>query len=127
MSLRLYDTGTRSVLDFQPRKPGEVGVYLCGLTVQGPPHIGHLRSGVSYDVLIRWLRRSGYQVTYVRNVTDIDDKILVRGEEQGRPWWSIAYENERKLALILEGEGVRAKRGLSALKMSFSDNGAAAR
>lgn len=98
MSLRLYDTGTRSVLDFQPRKPGEVGVYLCGLTVQGPPHIGHLRSGVSYDVLIRWLRRSGYQVTYVRNVTDIDDKILVRGEEQGRPWWAIAYENERKLA-----------------------------
>ncbi|MFC3493553.1 cysteine--tRNA ligase [Glycomyces rhizosphaerae] len=98
MSLRLYDTGTRSVLDFQPRKPGEVGVYLCGLTVQGPPHIGHLRSGVSYDVLIRWLRRSGYQVTYVRNVTDIDDKILVRGEEQGRPWWAIAYENERRLA-----------------------------
>ncbi len=98
MSLRLYDTGTRSVLDFQPRKPGEVGVYLCGLTVQGPPHIGHLRSGVSYDVLIRWLRRSGYQTTYVRNVTDIDDKILVRGEEQGRPWWAIAYENERKLA-----------------------------
>jgi len=98
VSLRLYDTGTRSVLDFQPRKPGEVGVYLCGLTVQGPPHIGHLRSGVSYDVLIRWLRRSGYKVTYVRNVTDVDDKILVRGEEQGRPWWSIAYENERKLA-----------------------------
>ncbi|MFG3341712.1 cysteine--tRNA ligase [Glycomyces sp. NPDC048151] len=94
MSLRLYDTGTRSVIDFQPRKPGEVGVYLCGLTVQGPPHIGHLRSGVSYDVLIRWLRRSGYKVTYVRNVTDIDDKILVRGEEQGRPWWSIAYANE---------------------------------
>jgi cysteinyl-tRNA synthetase len=98
VSLRLYDTGTRSVLDFQPRKPGEVGVYLCGLTVQGPPHIGHLRSGVSYDVLIRWLRRSGYQVTYVRNITDIDDKILVRGEEQARPWWAIAYENERLLA-----------------------------
>ncbi|WP_205324095.1 cysteine--tRNA ligase [Glycomyces sp. YM15] len=94
MSLRLYDTGTRSVLDFQPRKPGEVGVYLCGLTVQGPPHIGHLRSGISYDVLIRWLRRSGYNVTYVRNVTDVDDKIFVRGEEQGRPWWSIAYANE---------------------------------
>ncbi|GAA2141513.1 cysteine--tRNA ligase [Glycomyces algeriensis] len=98
MSLRLYDTGTRSVIDFQPRKPGEVGVYLCGLTVQGPPHIGHLRSGVSYDVLIRWLRRSGYNVTYVRNITDIDDKILVRGEEQGRPWWSIAYANECVLA-----------------------------
>ncbi|THV40776.1 cysteine--tRNA ligase [Glycomyces buryatensis] len=98
MSLRLYDTGTRSVRDFQPRKTDEVGVYLCGLTVQGPPHIGHLRSGVSYDLLIRWLRRSGYNVNYVRNVTDIDDKILVRGAEQGRPWWAIAYENERKLA-----------------------------
>jgi cysteinyl-tRNA synthetase len=99
VSLRLYDTGTRSVRDFQPRKPGHVGVYLCGLTVQGPPHIGHLRSGLAYDLIVRWLRRTGYDVTYVRNVTDIDDKILVRGEEQGRPWWSIAYENERKLAL----------------------------
>jgi cysteinyl-tRNA synthetase len=98
VSLRLYDTGTRSIREFQPRNPGRVGVYLCGLTVQGPPHIGHLRSGVSYDVLIRWLRRSGYDVTYVRNVTDVDDKILVRGEEQGRPWWAIAYENEQKLA-----------------------------
>jgi cysteinyl-tRNA synthetase len=99
VSLRLYDTGTRSVRDFQPRKPGHVGVYLCGLTVQGPPHIGHLRSGLAYDLIVRWLRRTGYDVTYVRNVTDIDDKILVRGEEEGRPWWSIAYENERKLAL----------------------------
>jgi cysteinyl-tRNA synthetase len=98
VSLRLYDTGTRTVREFRPRKADEVGVYLCGLTVQGPPHIGHLRSGVSYDVLIRWLRRSGYNVTYVRNITDIDDKILVRGREQGRPWWAIAYENERKLA-----------------------------
>ena len=108
MSLRLYDTGTRAVRDFRPRKAGEVGVYLCGLTVQGPPHIGHLRSGVSYDLLIRWLRRSGYNVTYVRNVTDIDDKILVRGAEQGRPWWSIAYENERKLAESYAALGVEA-------------------
>lgn len=108
MSLRLYDTGTRSVRDFHPRKPGEVGVYLCGLTVQGPPHIGHLRSGVAYDVLIRWLRRSGHRVTYVRNVTDIDDKILVRGIEQDRPWWAIAYENERKLTAGYAALGVEA-------------------
>ena len=100
MSLRLYDTGTRTLREFKPRTAGHVGIYICGLTVQGPPHIGHLRSGVSYDVLINWLRHSGYQVTNVRNVTDIDDKIFVRGEEQGRPWWSIAYENERIL-----GEG----------------------
>ncbi|GAB3997403.1 hypothetical protein GCM10029992_20200 [Glycomyces albus] len=108
MSLRLYDTGTRTVRDFRPRKAGEVGVYLCGLTVQGPPHIGHLRSGLSYDLLIRWLRRSGYHVTYVRNITDIDDKILVRGAEQGRPWWAIAYENERRLAESYAALGVEA-------------------
>jgi cysteinyl-tRNA synthetase len=108
VSLRLYDTGTRSVRDFRPRNPDRVGVYLCGLTVQGPPHIGHLRSGVSYDVLVRWLRRTGYDVTYVRNVTDIDDKILVRGEEQGRPWWAIAYENERVLARDYAALGVLA-------------------
>jgi len=108
VSLRLYDTGTRSLRDFQPLKPGEASVYLCGLTVQGPPHIGHLRSGVSYDVLIRWLRRIGYRTTYVRNVTDIDDKILVRGEEQGRPWWAIAYENERILARDYAALGVLA-------------------
>ncbi|GAB3224515.1 cysteine--tRNA ligase [Glycomyces halotolerans] len=108
MSLRLYDTGTRTVRDFRPRTGGHVGVYLCGLTVQGPPHIGHLRSGVSYDVLIRWLRRSGYDVTYVRNITDIDDKILVRGAEQHRPWWAIAYENERRLADGYAALGVQA-------------------
>ncbi|QSB04827.1 cysteine--tRNA ligase [Natronoglycomyces albus] len=106
MSLRLYDTGTRSVREFRSRKEGEVGIYLCGLTVQGPPHIGHLRSGVSYDVLIKWLRHSGYHVTYVRNVTDVDDKIMVRGEEQGRPWWSIAYENERVLSRAYAALGV---------------------
>nr|WP_277606057.1 cysteine--tRNA ligase [Glycomyces sp. L485] len=106
--MRLYDTGTRTVRDFQPRKPGRAGVYLCGLTVQGPPHIGHLRSGVAYDVLIRWLRRSGYDVTYVRNITDIDDKILVRGQEQHRPWWSIAYQNERRLAADYAALGVEA-------------------
>ncbi len=81
-------------------------MYLCGLTVQGPPHIGHLRSGVSYDVLVRWLRHRGHRVTYVRNLTDIDDKILVRGAEQSRPWWAIAYENERILAADYAALGV---------------------
>ncbi|MDR7323882.1 MULTISPECIES: cysteine--tRNA ligase [Catenuloplanes] len=98
MTLRLYDTATRSVRDFVPRSPGKVGIYLCGLTVQSPPHIGHLRSGVNYDVLRRWLTRSGLDVTFVRNVTDIDDKILAKSTEQDRPFWSIAYENEVKLA-----------------------------
>ena len=98
MTLRLYDTATRSVRDFVPREAGKVGVYLCGLTLQAPPHIGHLRSGVNYDVLRRWLLASGFEVTFIRNLTDIDDKILVRAMEQGRPFWSIAYANELVLA-----------------------------
>ncbi|MFF5215203.1 cysteine--tRNA ligase [Micromonospora sp. NPDC000442] len=98
MTLRLYDTATRSVRDFVPREAGKVGVYLCGLTLQAPPHIGHLRSGVNYDVLRRWLTAAGFQVTFIRNVTDIDDKILVKAQEQQRPFWSIAYANELKLA-----------------------------
>ncbi|GAB3856455.1 cysteine--tRNA ligase [Micromonospora andamanensis] len=98
MTLRLYDTATRSVRDFVPREAGKVGVYLCGLTLQAPPHIGHLRSGVNYDVMRRWLSAAGFQVTFIRNVTDIDDKILVKAQEQQRPFWSIAYANEVKLA-----------------------------
>ena len=85
VTLRLYDTATRSVRDFVPLVPGKVGIYLCGLTVQSPPHIGHLRSGVNYDVLRRWLLHSGYEVTFIRNITDIDDKILAKAVEQGAP------------------------------------------
>ncbi|MEU5548325.1 MULTISPECIES: cysteine--tRNA ligase [unclassified Micromonospora] len=103
MTLRLYDTATRSVRDFVPREAGKVGVYLCGLTLQAPPHIGHLRSGVNYDVLRRWLLAAGFEVTFVRNLTDIDDKILVKAQEQAQPFWSIAYANELKL-----GEAYRA-------------------
>ncbi|OLB81132.1 MAG: cysteine--tRNA ligase [Actinobacteria bacterium 13_2_20CM_2_71_6] len=94
MSLRLYDTVTRSVRDFVPKTPGQAGIYLCGLTVQSEPHIGHLRSGVNYDVLRRWLVRSGYEVRFIRNITDIDDKVLAKACEQGRPFWAIAYANE---------------------------------
>ncbi len=93
MTLRLYDTATRSVRDFVPSTPGQVGIYLCGLTVQSSPHIGHLRSAVNYDVLRRWLLHTGLDVTFVRNVTDVDDKILQKSAEQGRPFWAIAYEN----------------------------------
>lgn len=97
MTLRLYDTATRSVRDFVPREAGKVGIYLCGLTLQAPPHIGHLRSGVNYDVLRRWLLARGFEVRFIRNLTDIDDKILVKAVEQDRPYWSIAYANELKL------------------------------
>jgi cysteinyl-tRNA synthetase len=103
VTLRLYDTATRSVRDFVPRSPGQAGIYLCGLTVQSGPHIGHLRSGVNYDVLRRWLLHSGHEVRFVRNITDIDDKILVKSVEQGRPFWAIAYRNE-----LLLGAAYRA-------------------
>jgi cysteinyl-tRNA synthetase len=98
VSLRLYDTATRSVRDFVPRVPGEVAIYLCGLTVQSPPHIGHLRSAVNYDVLRRWLLHSGLRVSFIRNITDVDDKVLVKSSEAGVPFWSLAYANERILS-----------------------------
>ncbi|MGH3682471.1 MAG: cysteine--tRNA ligase [Natronosporangium sp.] len=98
MTLRLYDTASRRVADLIPGTPGRVGIYLCGLTLQAGPHIGHLRSGVNYDVLRRWLVRSGYQVTLVRNLTDIDDKLLANSAATGVPYWAIAYANEVTLA-----------------------------
>lgn len=98
MTLRLYDTATRQVADVVPGTPGQVGIYQCGITVQSGPHLGHLRSGVSYDVLRRWLEHSGYQVTLIRNITDIDDRVLARAQESGRPFWSLAYANELAVA-----------------------------
>ena len=95
MTLRLYDTAARKVRDFVPLVPGKVSLYLCGATVQAPPHIGHIRSAVSFDVLVRWLKASGYQVTFCRNVTDIDDKILRVAAAEGVPWWQVALRNER--------------------------------
>ena len=97
MSLRLYDTATRSVRDFVPLVEGKVGIYHCGLTVQGAPHIGHIRKEVVFDVLRRWLERSGLEVSIVANVTDIDDKILVKADEAGTEWFALAYANERAL------------------------------
>ena len=106
MSLRLYDTATREVRDFEPVVAGEVGIYLCGATVQAPPHIGHVRSGVAFDVLVRWLQRTGYHVTMVRNVTDIDDKILAKSAAAGQPWWAWAMENERAFTAAYDALGV---------------------
>jgi cysteinyl-tRNA synthetase len=85
-----------------------VGIYLCGLTVQAGPHIGHLRSGVNYDVLRRWLERAGYDVTFIRNITDIDDKVLQRSIETGQPFWAVAYANERILEAAYADLGVLA-------------------
>jgi cysteinyl-tRNA synthetase len=98
VSLRLFDTATRTVRDFAPLVTGEVSIYLCGLTVQSPPHIGHLRSAVNYDVLRRWLLHAGLRVRFIRNITDVDDKVLAKSVELQEPFWSIAYANERILA-----------------------------
>jgi cysteinyl-tRNA synthetase len=97
VTLRLYDTATRSVRDFVPLREGKVGIYLCGLTVQSEPHVGHVRSGVNFDVLRRWLAVRGFDVTFIRNITDIDDKILVKSAEQGRAWYNLAYMMRREL------------------------------
>jgi cysteinyl-tRNA synthetase len=94
-SLNLYDTKSRKVSSFNPIKKGEVGIYLCGATVQAPPHIGHIRSGVNFDILRRWLITSGYKVTFIRNVTDIDDKIIHKAGHEEITWWQVAAKYER--------------------------------
>jgi len=93
--LKLYNTATRAVSEFKPLVPGNVGIYLCGATVQAPPHIGHVRSGVNFDILRRWLLASGFDVTFIRNVTDIDDKILQKSVTEEMPWWAVAMKYER--------------------------------
>jgi cysteinyl-tRNA synthetase len=97
VTLRLHDTRTSAVRDFVPLEQGRVGVYVCGLTVQSEPHVGHVRSAVNFDVLRRWLLAKGFEVTFIRNVTDIDDKILLKSAEQGRPWYNLAYAMKREL------------------------------
>ncbi len=106
MTLRLHDTATREVREFVPLEEGRAGIYVCGLTVQSEPHVGHVRSAVSFDVLRRWLLHQGYQVTFIRNVTDIDDKILAKGAEQGRPWFEVAYLMGRELGRVLDSINV---------------------
>jgi cysteinyl-tRNA synthetase len=96
VALRLYDSFTRQVRDFVPLVDGKVGIYVCGPTPQSSPHIGHVRAQVSFDVLRRWLTYGGLQVTYVRNVTDIDDKILVKSAAEDRPWWAHAFLFEQE-------------------------------
>ena len=95
MSLNLYDTATREVSEFKPLVAGQVSIYVCGATVQAAPHIGHVRSAVNFDILRRWLVKSGYDVTFIRNVTDIDDKILQKAMVEKMSWWALALKYER--------------------------------
>jgi len=105
MTLRLHDTAARAVREFIPVTPGKASVYLCGATVQAPPHIGHIRSGVCFDILVRWLAASGYQVTFCRNVTDIDDKILRVAGGEGVAWWVVAERNQRAFTRAYDALG----------------------
>lgn len=106
MTLRIFDTGTRSLRDFEPIRPGHASVYLCGATPQTQPHIGHVRSGVAFDILRRWLIAQGLDVAFVRNVTDIDDKILTKAAENGRPWWEWVSTYEREFTWAYNQLGV---------------------
>ena len=104
--LKLYDTASHAVSAFTPIKPGEVGMYVCGATVQSSPHIGHIRAAVAFDIVRRWFLKLGYQVTFVRNVTDIDDKILDKAAAAGQQWWARAYYYEREFTQVYADLGV---------------------
>ena len=107
MTFHLYDSARRAVVEFQPLEAGKVSIYACGATVQSAPHLGHVRKEVNFDVLRRWLEHSGYAVTFVANVTDIDDKIIAKSTEAGRPWWAHAYLYEGAFHDAFRALGVR--------------------
>ena len=114
MTVQLYDSRLQEVVPFVPLVEGEASVYVCGPTVQSSPHIGHLRSALVYDQLRRWLTYSGFDVTFIRNVTDIDDKILERAcETNNKPgareeWWALAYRYEREFTAAYDSLGIAA-------------------
>jgi len=107
VSVRLYDSLQQAVVDFDPINPGHVSMYVCGPTVQSQPHIGHLRSALVYDLWSRWLEYRGLDVTMVRNVTDIDDKILEKSAESGEPWWQLASWVEKEFHQASDALGIR--------------------
>lgn len=106
VTLHLYDTATRTLREFTPLRAGHASVYVCGATPQTTPHIGHVRSGVAFDILRRWLTHHGYDVAFVRNVTDIDDKILAKAAAHGRPWWEWVATHEREFTRAYDALGV---------------------
>lgn len=108
VTFQLYNTASRRIETFEPLEPGKVSIYHCGMTVQSSPHLGHIRKEVVFDVLRRWLEHSGYEVTVVANVTDIDDKILAKSAERGVEWWAHAYHYENELHQAYRALGCRA-------------------
>ncbi|TYL54418.1 cysteine--tRNA ligase [Agromyces mariniharenae] len=111
MTVRLYDSKAQALRDFVPLREGRVGMYVCGPTVQSSPHIGHLRSALVYDILRRWFSYRGYDVMFVRNVTDIDDKILAAADEEDskfEEWWALAYRVELEFTAAYASLGILA-------------------
>ena len=100
--LRLFDTARGEVVPFETREPDKVSMYVCGPTVYGPPHLGHGRFSLVFDVLRRYLEWSGYEVTYVSNITDIDDKIIERARNEGRP---AGRDRQALREGLVEGDG----------------------
>ncbi|WP_341941540.1 cysteine--tRNA ligase [Microbacterium sp. LWH10-1.2] len=105
MTLRLYDTRAQLLRDFVPLDPENVTMYVCGPTVQSGPHIGHVRAALSFDLLRRWLSYDGTRVTFVRNVTDIDDKVLANATD-AEPWWALAYRMEQEFTSAYSAIGI---------------------
>jgi cysteinyl-tRNA synthetase len=109
VTIRLYDTKAQALRDFVPLVDGRAGIYVCGPTVQSSPHIGHLRSALVYDIWRRWLTYRGLTVTLVRNVTDIDDKILANASPTGgEEWWALAYRYELEFTSGYQRLGILA-------------------
>ncbi|WP_294660770.1 cysteine--tRNA ligase [Rothia mucilaginosa] len=116
MTMRFYDSASATIREFEPVVPGEARIYYCGATVQGEPHLGHIRSALVFDQLSRWMRYHGLKVTTVRNVTDIDDKILAKSADSMQPgfegkfpneqWWALAYRFEKVFARAYAALGI---------------------
>ncbi|WAR45439.1 cysteine--tRNA ligase [Methylomonas rapida] len=120
--LKIYNTLTRSKQEFVPRQPGKVGMYVCGMTVYDYCHIGHARVMVVFDTVARYLRHSGYELTYVRNVTDIDDKIIQRANDNGEEFTALTerfiaamHEDEQALAVLPPDIEPRATRSIASI------------